>query len=65
MVRSLGVGKLFEWSSLDARGVAGDVVIYRDNWVLELVRRRVYPPFIADLNVLRLTLSGCYLSCIL
>ena len=41
VVRSLGVGRFLEWGALNARGVAGGVVVYWDNRVLELMGMEV------------------------
>ena len=37
VVWSLGVERFLEWGALDARGVAGGVVVFWDNRVLELI----------------------------
>ena len=37
LVRSLGVGRFLEWGAVDSRGVAGVIVVFWDNRVLELV----------------------------
>ena len=38
LVRSLGVGRFLEWGAVDSRGVAGGIVVFWDNSVLELVK---------------------------
>ena len=37
IIRSLGVGRFLEWGAIDSRGVAGGIVVFWDNRVLELV----------------------------
>ena len=37
IIRSLGVGRFLEWGAVDSRGVAGGIVVFWDNRVLELV----------------------------
>ena len=37
IVRSLGVGRFLEWGAVDSMGVAGGIVVFWDNRVLELV----------------------------
>ena len=41
VMRSLGVGRFLEWGAVNARGVAGGVVDFWDNRVLELVGMEV------------------------
>ena len=38
LVHSLGVGRFLEWGAVDSRGVAGGIVVFWDNSVLELVK---------------------------
>ena len=35
MVKSVGVGRFLNWASVDARGVAGGLLLFWDNRVLE------------------------------
>ena len=35
MVKSVGVGRFLNWASVDARGVAGGLLLFWDNKVLE------------------------------
>ena len=37
IVRSLGVGRFLEWGVVDSRGAAGEILVFWDNRVLELV----------------------------
>ena len=35
MVKSVGVGRFLNWASMDAKGVAGGLILFWDNRVLE------------------------------
>ena len=37
IIHSLRVGRFLEWGAMDSRGVAGGIVVFRDNRVLDLV----------------------------
>ena len=37
LIRSLGVGRVLEWGTVDSRGTAGGIVVFWDNRVLELI----------------------------
>ena len=41
VVRSLGVGRFLEWGALNASGTVGEVVVFWDNRVLELMGMEV------------------------
>ncbi|KAL6332404.1 hypothetical protein AAG906_004980 [Vitis piasezkii] len=53
VVRSLGVRRFLEWGVVNARGVAGGVVVFWDNRVLELV----------GMEVCQFSISCCFKNC--
>ncbi|RVW64332.1 putative ribonuclease H protein [Vitis vinifera] len=37
IIRSIGVGRFLDWGTVDSRGSAGDIVVFWDNRVLEMI----------------------------
>ena len=53
VVCSLGTGRFLEWGAVNARGVAGGILVFWDNKVLELV----------DMELGLYSIFCCFKSC--